>query len=179
MCPPSPELSTMLDTQEKCNCFYSFVGANMTDMLTIYDENSKFVISQAGEFFGAEGIAEYASYVNGGKFISEYFSLLPNPLMDFTGSTAEECVTTIIDSSRFIVNPLVVKDEQNICLDSILANTFHYTLTGNPSASITIQKHYAWIPTAFTSALFVYLDTPATTEYICDILVNTCQLNRF
>ena len=72
-------------------------------------------------------------------------------------------------------NPAFSHDNQDLCVDVVAGSTLYYTMTGNQAAPVAIQKVNAWLPDEFLSGTNPYLvDTPATAEYFCDVIVNSC-----
>ena len=92
-----------------------------------------------------------------------------------TGSTMDQCVATIAERRRTPFNPAFSHDNQDLCVDVVAGSTLYYTMTGNQAAPVAIQKVNAWLPDEFLSGTNPYLvDTPATAEYFCDVIVNSC-----
>jgi hypothetical protein len=178
--PPVPGLEMVVDTAEKCMCFYALAASNLdtgdpSTFETVYNDDSVLEFAQAGKYYGADGIAEYLSFIAGGLFIED-FILIGMPLfLDFTGSNSMQCVATIAQRRRLPLNPVYTVDNQDICVDVLNGSTLYYTMTGDPAAPITIQRTNAWLPNALISETLPYINTPATAEFVCDVNVNICK----
>ena len=177
-CPP-PGLEAVVDTPEKCMCFYSLAGSGLDlgDSSTfdaVFDENSVQNFSQTGQYVGAAGIAEYLSYVKGGEggFVKDYILIGTALFLDMTGSTMEQCVATSISA----FNSFFAQDNQELCVDAVTGSTLYYTImTGNLAAPITIQKVNTYVPDEISSGTYPnFAHTQATSELVCDAIVNIC-----
>jgi len=180
-CPP-PGLETIVgDTQLNCDCFYSLAasGLDLGDKKTfekVFNDNTVQTIAQTGDFVGIDGISEYLSFVedeNG--FVTDYRLIGQSLVLDFTGSTREQCVATIAERRQLAYNPEFVLDNQDVCADTVVGSVLYYTLTGNPAAPITIQKVNVYLPDDFFSETFSFFtSSPAAFNFVCDTLVTTC-----
>mmetsp|Transcript_3826 Transcript_3826/g.6863 ORF Transcript_3826/g.6863 Transcript_3826/m.6863 type:complete len:339 (+) Transcript_3826:89-1105(+) len=181
-CPPIPELAGVVDTFEKCMCFYALLGSgldlgNSTTFSSAFNDVSVQNFAQTGQYVGVDGISEYLSFVKGGErgFVKDYV-LMGQPLfLDMTGSTMEQCVATTAERRRLSFNPLYSQDNQDMCVDVVAGSTLYYTMTRNPEAPVTIQKVNVWFPDELISETFPSVaNTMATSEFVCDTIVNTC-----
>ena len=180
--PPIPELATIVDTQLKCNCFYSlaasgFEPGNPATFDNVFTDESVQNFAQTGAYYGADGIAEYLSFVQTEDgFVTNYARIGNQLVLDFTGSTVEQCVATVAERRQLTFNPDLTIDNQEICADTVVGSVLSYTLTGNPAKPITIQKINAYLPDDVLFGPFLFLTrTPAALEFICDTIVNTCD----
>jgi len=179
-CPPTiPGLAAVVDTPEKCMCFYSLAGSGFeagdsSTFDTVLNDDSVQNFAQTGKYFGLDGIAEYLSWVKGGALVRDFIPLGEPLFLDMTGTTMEQCVATIAVKRRMPYNPFCTKDNQEVCVELVAGSVLYYTMTGNPVAPITIQKINAWLPDDFISVAFPITDTKATAEFVCDAIVNTC-----
>lgn len=181
-CHPPPELAGVVDTPEKCICFYALVGSrldlgNSATFSSVFNDVSVQNFAQTGQYVGVDGISEYLSWVKGGErgFVKDYV-LVGQPLfLDMTGSTMQQCVATTAERRQFSFNPLYSQDNQDMCVDAVSGSTLYYTMTGNPDAPITIQKVNVWFPDEIISETFPsFANAMATSEFVCDAIVNTC-----
>jgi O-acetyl-ADP-ribose deacetylase (regulator of RNase III) len=177
---PVPGLEEVVDTLVKCNCFYSLAGSGLDlgDSSTfgkVFADDYVQNFSQTGQYVGSEGIAEYLSYVKGGNWVQDYILIGTPIFLDMTGSTMDQCVATIAERRRTPFNPAFSHDNQDLCVDVVAGSTLYYTMTGNQAAPVAIQEVNAWLPDEFLSGANPYfVDTPATVEYVCDVIVNSC-----
>ena len=177
---PVPGLEEVVDTLVKCNCFYSLAGSGLDlgDSSTfgkVFADDYVQNFSQTGQYVGSEGIAEYLSYVKGGNWVQDYILIGTPIFLDMTGSTMDQCVATIAERRRTPFNPAFSHDNQDLCVDVVAGSTLYYTMTGNQAAPVAIQEVNAWLPDEFLSGANPYfVDTPATVDYVCDVIVNRC-----
>jgi hypothetical protein len=190
-CPP-PQLENVVNTKEKCSCFYSLVGSgldlgNSATFSSVFNDDSVQNFAQTGQYTGVDGIAEYYSFVkkgggvDGTGFIKDYI-LIGQPLfLDMSGTTMEQCVATVAERRRLPFNSFFARDNQEICVDIVVGSTLYYIMNDDPTSPITVQKVNTWFPDEMASGTFSYfIDTPATSEFICDTIVNTCgEDNQF
>eukprot|EP00588_Corethron_pennatum_P014161 CAMPEP_0194267732 /NCGR_PEP_ID=MMETSP0169-20130528/2179_1 /TAXON_ID=218684 /ORGANISM="Corethron pennatum, Strain L29A3" /LENGTH=362 /DNA_ID=CAMNT_0039008685 /DNA_START=121 /DNA_END=1209 /DNA_ORIENTATION=+ len=180
-CPP-PGLELIVDTQEKCMCFYSLLGSalDIGDQSTfdaVFTDDTVQEFTQSGTYYGADGIAEYLSYVQSGEegFVKSYTRIGMPLFLDMTGSTLEQCVATSAERRRLSVNSRFAVDNQEMCIDSVTASTIYYTMTGIPEAPIIVQRINSWLPNEIINYP-TFAETEATAEYVCDVLVNSCGM---
>jgi len=175
---PYPELAGVVDTLDKCMCFYALAGSKFgsgAEYDTFFNDDSVQQLAQVGSYHGADGIAEYYSFVRGGAFISDFIQVGQTLFLDMTGTTNEKCVATLAERRRTPFNPIYTKDNKELSADMIIGSTLYYTITGNSTAPVTVQKLNSHLPEVFIPTVFPLLvDTPATAEYVCDTIVNTC-----
>mmetsp|Transcript_24729 Transcript_24729/g.44419 ORF Transcript_24729/g.44419 Transcript_24729/m.44419 type:complete len:354 (-) Transcript_24729:63-1124(-) len=180
-CLPPPGLGNLLDTQEKCNCFYSFAASGIEDpsnFPSIYAEDSVLEFPQVGKYLH-DGIAEYISFAMAGVFVSDYTRVGDPIFFDFTGSTAEQCVAVIAERGAWNLNTAFTQDNQAVCADVVTGVKFFYTMTGDQASPIIVHKQDVWLPDALVSDVFsLFVDSPAAAEYFCDVNVNTCNNNK-
>jgi len=181
-CPP-PGLEQVVDTEEKCMCFYSLAASgidlgNASTFDSAFTDDTVQEIIETGSYYGVDGIAEYISFVkSGGEGFSSGYTRIGTPLfLDMTGSTAQQCVATIADRRRVSFNSRFLVDNQETCVDMLTGNTFYYKMTGIQEAPITVQRINSWVPSGFLSFLTTVTETKATAEYVCDVLVNSCDM---
>jgi len=181
-CPP-PGLEKVVDTEEKCLCFYSLAGSgldlgNELTFSTAFTDDTIQEVTETGSYYGVDGIAEYLSFVkSGGEGFTNGFIRIGTPLfLDMTGSTVQQCVATIVDRRRVSFNSRFLVDNQEACVDTLIGNTLYYKMTGIQEAPITVQRIKGWVPNELFSILTTVTDTKATAEYVCDVLVNSCDM---
>lgn len=181
-CPP-PGLELVVDTQEKCMCFYSLLGSgletgNSSTFDAVFTDDTVQEFTQSGTYYGADGIAEYLSYVQSGEdgFVRSYTRIGMPLFLDMTGSTLQQCVATTAERRRLSFNSRFTVDNQEMCIDSVSASTMYYTMTGIPEAPITVQRINSWLPNEIITYSNIMLETEATAEYVCDVLVNSCGM---
>jgi len=179
-CPPVPELATIVNTPEKCNCFYALQGSGVVfGDATTYDkgfnDDSVQNVAQSGQFIGVDGISEYISFVNSKSGFIKSSVLVEHLFLDMTGTKKKKCVATIAERRRMSFNPIFTQLNTEMCVDVAVGGTLHYTYTRNPTASITIKKVNTWLSDKFISSTYpVIANTQATAEFVCDTIVNTC-----
>lgn len=180
--PPIPELATIVDTQLKCNCFYSlaasgFEPGNPATFDNVFTDESVEILAQTGAYYGADGIKEYLSFLHTEDGFVTNYNRIGNPLvMDFTGSTEEQCMATVAERNHLYINPDLTIDNQEMCADIVAGFVYSYTLTGNPAKPIIIQQINTYFPDAVVSGVFPFFTrSPAALEFICDTIVNTCD----
>jgi len=181
-CLPPPGLELVVDTQEKCLCFYALLGSGLDtgDSSTFdaaFTDDTVQEFTQSGTYYGADGIAEYLSYVQSGEegFVKSYTRIGMPLFLDMTGSTLQQCVATTAEKRRFSVNSRFTVDNQEMCIDSVTASTMYYTMTGIPEAPIIVKRINSWLPNEIVTAPN-FAETEAAAEYVCDVLVNSCGM---
>lgn len=185
--PPIPELADVVNTVEKCMCFYALIGSGLelgdsSTYDTVFDSDSVQYMPQVGQYGGVDGIKEYLTWVKAGEsgFIKDY-TLVGQPLfLDIkTGLAANQCIATTSERRRFSFNSFYTKKNTEICANVAIGQVLYYTMTGKPEAPITIQTLKSYLPNElFSTALPFTTDTQATAEFICDAIVNTCGYDR-
>mmetsp|Transcript_20331 Transcript_20331/g.25135 ORF Transcript_20331/g.25135 Transcript_20331/m.25135 type:complete len:347 (+) Transcript_20331:139-1179(+) len=180
-CPPIPELADIVNTTDKCTCFNALAGSGLDlgNSLTFeraFTDDTVQSIIQTGNYYGAKGIAEYLSFVKGGTFVHDYFPIGSPIFLDMTGSSMDQCVVTYADRRRLPINPQFTTGNIEPCVDTVVGATIFYKKTGNPMAPINVQKINSWLPDAFfREALKYIVDSPATADFVCDVIVNSCR----
>jgi len=167
---------------EECLCFYSLATSGLdvgdpSTFETLFNNDSVMEVAQTGKYFGPDGIAEYLSFVSNGVFVLGYAEIgMTIPLkMTFSYAT-EQCISTFATRRRMPFNPVYIEDNQDACVDVVSGTTLHYTMTGNPQIPIAIQKFNSWYPDEFMKSTMGFsVHTRPTAEYVCDILVNSCN----
>lgn len=170
-CPPSSELANVVDTAEKCMCFYALAGS--ADNTRIND-NTVLNLPQVGQFIGYDGISEYREWTKG-EIITDNVLVGQQLILDMTGSTKDQCVVNTAERRRFSFNPKYVQDNQDMCVDLMVGTTLYYTMTGNRMAPITVQTINALMPSTFISEINPLVATKATARYVCRAIVKTCK----
>jgi len=183
-CPPVPELATIVNTPEKCNCFYALQGSGVVfGDATTYDkgfnDDSVQNVAQSGQFIGVDGISEYISFVNSKSGFIKSSVLVEHLFLDMTGTKKKKCVATIAERRRMSFNPIFTQGNTEMCVDVLLGRTLYYTMTGKPAAPITINKANSWISDKFITSTYPFIaNTQATAEFVCDTIVNTCGYDK-
>lgn len=181
--PPLPaELAMIVDTPLKCNCFYALVGSgfdsgNAATFNNVFNDDSVQSFAQTGSFYGTDGITEYLNYVYSEDGFVTNYTLIGEPLvLDFTSSTEEQCVASVVERRQLTLNPDLTLNNQEVCLDTLVGTTLYYTLTGNPAMPISISKTNPYIPDILFSVTNQFTSTSsAALEFVCDVIVNTCN----
>lgn len=186
-CPVPPGLEDVVNSAEKCACFYSLAGSGLdlgdsSTFSTVFTDDSVQNFAQTGQYVGVDGISEYLSFVKGGEngFVKDYILIndpfLPSQLfLDMTGTTTQQCVATIAERRQLPFNSIFLQDNQDLCVDTVVGSTLTYTMTGNQAAPITIQTVNAWLPDEIVSGTFgLFVNTAATADFVCDAIVNSC-----
>jgi len=144
------------------------------------DDNSVLMFTQTGEFVGLDQIQEYVNFVAAGDFITSFSAIgVPStPLFNFYGSTAENCVVTLLEARRLTVNPNYTGGKTT-CLDAPLGAFMQFTpkITNGAVSGMTVKKYYAYLPEDLISEAFDLFDTDATAEYVCNVLEINCADN--
>jgi hypothetical protein len=182
-CPPDPSLETIVNTPEKCNCFYAllFSGLDLADASTfgtVFADDSVQNVAQTGQYVGADGIAEYLSWVKGGEsgFVTDYIQVGTQLILDMTGTTQQQCAVTVAERRHLPLNPLYTDGNQDVCVEIMTGSSLLFTINPNPGPSqgpITVSTVNAWIPDGLASST-VQPQNQAVAEYVCDTIVNTC-----
>jgi len=170
-CPP-PGLDAVVNTPEKCMCFYSLIssGLDVGDASTypnIFTDDTIFQVFQVGKFVGLDNIVEYISFFSG-IFITS-FVLIGNPVfLEVSSSSIGQCVAVISERRQFSLNPEFMQNNSPQCVDAQTATRMEYSLTMDPTKPISIHKIFGYINDEFISDVLTLFDTPATSENICN-----------
>lgn len=181
--PPCPPLGleNIVETHEECSCFYALAtsGLNLGDESTydnVFDDDSIQNFAQTGTYYGVDGIKEYLSYAVDGEFVLGYTEVgFPLPLNMTFSSTTGECIATSASRRRLPYNPVYIKDNQDMCVDAVAGSTLYYTMTGDVRKPINIHLLNTWLPDEIISNTISFQNTPATAEYVCNIITNVCN----
>lgn len=183
-CPPPfpPGLEDVVNSAEKCACFYSLLGSGLdlgdsSTFSTVFTDDSVQSVAQTGQYVGVDGISEYLTFVKGGEngFVKDYILINAPLFLDMTGTTTQQCVATIAERRQLPFNSIFLQDNQDLCVDIVAGSTLTYTMTGDPTAPITVQTVNAWAPDELISGTFgLFVNTAATADFVCDAIVNSC-----
>ena len=183
-CPPVPELAHVVDTQDKCNCFYAMAGSGLdigdeTTYEPAFNDDTEFNFGPTGTYYGPEGIAEYLSSVEGGEFITTYEQVGTPLILDMSGTTAGQCVVTTAERRRTIANSAYTENNVEVCADLLAGYTIFYTLTGNDEAPVSVSTINAYYPDGYVRSNHdIWGESRATAEYVCDVIVNKCPSKK-
>lgn len=171
--PPFPELAPIVSTLEQCNCFYALASAqldlgNPATFVNSLTADTVQTFAQTGKYYGADGIAEYLSFVVGGEFVSTY-DLIGQPLfLDVTPSTENpmQCSATIAERRHMQFNSDYT-DNQEVCFAALSGAVINYQMTG--PGTIEVKTIDTYFPDGFIKESQIVLDTEATAEFVCDV----------
>ena len=180
-CPPDPSLATIVDTPEKCNCFYAlafsgFDSADASTYSTVFSDDSVQNVAETGQYVGSEGIAEYFSWVKGGISM-DFIQVGPQLILDMTGTTQQQCVIITAERRHLPLNPLYTNDNQDVCVEVTIGASLLYTINPTPGPGqrpITVSTTNTWIPDGLSSSTVLRQNPEALAEYVCDTIVNSC-----
>mmetsp|Transcript_12899 Transcript_12899/g.18414 ORF Transcript_12899/g.18414 Transcript_12899/m.18414 type:complete len:348 (-) Transcript_12899:418-1461(-) len=182
-CPPVPELQDIVDTPEKCACFYGLVGSGLdlanaeTFPGTIPDEAIQ-TFAQTGTYIGLEAIAEYLSFVKGGRFVNDMLPVGEQIVLSMntvTSAAGMQCIATTAQVNRFLYNSEFTRRNVDIVTDAVAGSLISYGLTGDPVTPITVQSINIWLPDELMSlSLPEIVNTKPSENFFCDVLINEC-----
>mmetsp|Transcript_7304 Transcript_7304/g.10338 ORF Transcript_7304/g.10338 Transcript_7304/m.10338 type:complete len:339 (+) Transcript_7304:219-1235(+) len=183
-CPPIPELADVVDTLEKCDCFYALIGSKLdfADASTYgeaMNEDTVYHYAQTGTYFGPEGVKEMLSWIDGGEFVKVHELVGNSMILDMTGSTAEQCFITVGERRRVEFNTKYTENNEEVCIESLNGINMYYTMTGNIDRPILISRLDTWCPDGFFRGSHrLFSSTKATAEYVCDVMLNVCKTGK-
>ncbi|GFH56078.1 hypothetical protein CTEN210_12554 [Chaetoceros tenuissimus] len=174
-----------VDTAQ-CNCFYAlaFSGLDLGNPATFANsltDNTVQTFAQSGKYYGADGIAEYLSFVVDGVFVKTY-DLAGGPLfLDITASTEipGQCSATIAERRHMKFNPDYT-DNQEVCFAALSGAVINYQITSPQPQPTPIEVNTidAYLPDGFIKESQIVLDTEATAEFVCDVHLKCKQDKR-
>lgn len=171
--PPFPGLAQIVNTPEQCNCFYALASAqldlgNSATFANSLTADTVQTFAQTGKYYGADGIAEYLSFVVGGEFVETY-DLVGLPLfLNVTPDTNGQCSVTIAERRHMKFNSDYT-DNQEVCFAALSGAVINYQMTGNLEKPIEVKTIDAYLPDGFIRESQIVLDTEATAEFVCDV----------
>lgn len=163
----------------ECLCFFAFLvsgfdGGDPSTWNLVMDNETIQNYATTGQWVGLEAITEYLS-AYGSSFIDESIPISPF-VVDTSFSTRDECVGVL--TSNFRVRTKAAFSNNNgteACIDFTSASIFRYQLTGRILRPILMTHWDIWTEIPFASALFAPLESEATTDFMCDLIVNVCN----
>ena len=148
----------------------------------VMNTNTTLNYHLTGTFVGLDNILEYLSFYSGAL----WESIVPlggvsDPAQDLSQSTPEECVLIAGGGAEIRTRPYFTAGGGGGgggCMQSTLGSVYRYSLNlepgGGPPTGITLHSWKVWTPDRYMMDYFGLLDSAATGEYICDVLVTTC-----
>ena len=97
------------------------------------------------------------------------------PLFNFYGSTADNCVVTLVNARRLTLSPIYTNG-QSTCAYTTSGIVLHFNpkFTSGAVSGMTVKTIYAFLPEDLIGKAMTLLDTDASAEYVCDVLENKC-----
>ena len=161
----------------QCNCFYALLSAqldlgNPATFANSLTDNTVQTFAQTGKYYGADGIAEYVSFVVGGEFVETYERAGMPLFLDITPSTDPEnpmqCSVTIAERRHMKFNSDYT-DNQEVCFAALSGAVINYQMTGDLAKPIAVNTIDTYLPDGFIKESQIVLDTEATAEFVCDV----------